>query len=44
MLSQITGALLIIFETSSMDSTGISLETTLGPRNKGHHLLKGSHT
>ena len=44
MLSQITGALLIILETSSMDSTGISLETTLGPRNNDHHILKDPHT
>lgn len=27
-----TGALRIIFETSSMDSTGMSLDTTLGPK------------
>lgn len=33
----------MIFETSSMDSTGISLETTFGPRNNNHHLLKASH-
>lgn len=44
MLSQITGALLIILETSSMDSTGISLETTLGPKNNDHFLLKDPHT
>lgn len=37
MLSQITGALLMILETSSIDSTGISFETTFGPRN---NLLK----
>lgn len=43
MLSQITGALLIILETSSMDSTGISLETTLGPRNNDNYLLEDLH-